>query len=162
MLQKIKDLLVAAKNFLPGKTNKSPSMKEIIYLAYTYTALISLFVAGWLWNWHHNKVADLPIMLQLITALFAPASLAFFTFIGRSLVDKNKNGIPDSFENDESDNTNNLLGRRISKETITNVRQNDNQNQCITGQSNQPLPVNPNRAGQIQRQDQSRDPELQE
>ena len=162
MLTKIKDLLNTVKNFLPGKSNKSPSMKEVIYLAYTYTILISLFVAGWIWNWYHNKVADLPIMLQLIVAVFAPASLAFFTFIGRSLVDLNKNGIPDSFEGNDDSDTTNLLGRRISKETINDVRQNVNQNQRTAGQGNQQMPVNPNRTEPIQRPNQSRDPELQE
>ena len=153
MLTKIKDLLNTVKNFLPGKSNASPSMKEIIYLAYTYTVLISLFVAGWIWNWYHNKVADLPIMLQLIVAVFAPASLAFFTFIGRSLVDLNKNGIPDSFEGNDDSDTTNLLGRRISKETINDVKQSDNQSGSTDRRTDRKMPVNEDGAGEILRQE---------
>lgn len=84
-----------------------PSMRMILFICMVYCALLSLFVYGWCWQWRYQDTLDLPMLLNGIKEMSAPAVLAALQFFINSLNDSNGNGIPDTLEGRENENEKN-------------------------------------------------------
>ena len=68
---------------------------------------ICAFLCGWCWNWYAAGKADLPVMIQMISAVSSASFIAAVAFFGRALIDDNNDGIPDEFQKGEGDNEEN-------------------------------------------------------
>lgn len=96
MTEKLKGLLSQLLNKIPEV--KGGSVKVILALSAIYIIIVGLFLFGWVANWKADGKADLKIMIELLQVLTGPAALAAFAFVSKGFVDKNKNGVPDEFE----------------------------------------------------------------
>lgn len=99
MLQKIKDFLTKTIANIPP----SAGTKAIIYYAAILVVELLLFNAGWLFNWYKTGSADVPVMIEFLTVLVGAQFTTAVMLIGKGLVDKDGDGIPDALENDEED-----------------------------------------------------------
>ena len=104
MLTKLKDMLsrltVTAKNRIVGM--KQP-IKWVVFLYFGMVALLVLtYYAAWLWRWKEGEVA-LRDLLSLITEMVGGGMIAFVTFIAGCMVDTDKDGIPDQFDEKEDE-----------------------------------------------------------
>ena len=84
---------------------KIPKLKQPIkWIIFLYFGLVALLVltyyAAWLWLWKEGEVA-LRDLLSLITEMVGGGMIAFVTFIAGCMVDTDKDGIPDRFEEEE-------------------------------------------------------------
>ena len=109
----MKDLLLKAKEYVSGfaKTigEKIGVMNGIIkaiiigFLS-VVVLLVATFYGAWLLLLAQGK-AMLGDLLNLIDRVISPQMVAFITFIATCFVDKNNDGIPDKFENQEEDDS---------------------------------------------------------
>ena len=86
-----------AKNIIYGRA----SMQMIVFICIVYCLLLGLFVYGWCWQWKYRGILDLPMLLNAIKEMSAPAVLAALQYFIGSLKDANNNGIPDNMEEGE-------------------------------------------------------------
>lgn len=63
--------------------------------------LISLFIAGWSWQWYASAKIDLPILIQMVNTLTSASAIAAIGFFGRALIDEDEDGIPDEFQREK-------------------------------------------------------------
>ena len=101
MVEKAKNLLSTLASKIPNISGGS--VKVILALSAVYLFIILLFVAGWLFNWHVDNKADLQTLIAFFRELTNPAALAVFGFIAKGFVDNNKNGVPDSMEEEHDE-----------------------------------------------------------
>ena len=85
------------RTFVVGKA----SMRMIVFICLVYCALLSLFVYGWCWQWQHQGILDLAMLLNGIKEMSAPAVLAALQFFISSLHDSNNDGIPDTLQKEK-------------------------------------------------------------
>lgn len=102
MLNKAKDALsrltVTAKSKIDGM--KQP-IKWVVFLYFGMVALLVLtYFTAWLYQWYGGEVA-LGDLLSLIREMTGGGMIAFITFIAGCMVDTDKDGIPDQFEEEE-------------------------------------------------------------
>lgn len=62
--------------------------------------LVMTFYAAWVWFFYQGK-AIMGDLLDLIDRVISPQMVAFITFITTCFVDRDNDGIPDRFENEE-------------------------------------------------------------
>lgn len=96
-MDKLKGLLNKLIAYIP----KGGSLQMVWGVIYVYALLIFLYIAGWLFNWRVSNQADLASMRDLITIILGPAALAFVSQMASFTVDKDKDNIPDKFEEDK-------------------------------------------------------------
>ena len=109
----MKNLLSKAKEYVSGfaKTigEKIGVMNGIIkaiiigFLS-VVVLLVATFYGAWLLLLAQGK-AMLGDLLNLIDRVISPQMVAFITFIATCFVDKDNDGIPDKFENQEEDDS---------------------------------------------------------
>ena len=102
MLNKAKDALSrltgTAKSKIDGM--KQP-IKWVVFLYFGMVALLVLtYFTAWLYQWYGGEVA-LGDLLSLIREMTGGGMIAFITFIAGCMVDTDKDGIPDQFEEEE-------------------------------------------------------------
>lgn len=74
----------------------------IIVLMLLIIGSILLYLAGWICLWGIEKKIDLPALNQLLQTLTGASFIAAIGFIGKGLIDDDKNGIPDEWERKEN------------------------------------------------------------
>lgn len=97
MLQKIKDFLTKTIANIPP----SAGTKAIVYYAAILVVELLLFNAGWLFNWYKTGSADVPVMIEFLTVLVGAQFTTAVMLIGKGLVDRNGDGIPDALDGGE-------------------------------------------------------------
>lgn len=106
----MKKLLEKAKSYL-GEFAKAANEKLgrldgvikgiIIGFLVVVVLLVATFYAAWLYLMYQGK-AMLGDLLNLIDRVISPQMVAFVTFIATCFVDKDSDGIPDKFEEEEN------------------------------------------------------------
>ena len=94
MLERIKAFLTKTVANIPA----SAGTKAIVYYAVILVAELLLFNAGWLFNWYASGKADIPMMIEFLTVLVGAQFTTAVMLIGKGLVDKDGDGIPDALE----------------------------------------------------------------
>lgn len=84
---------------------KMPKLKQPIkWVIFLYFGLVALLVltyyAAWIYRWHEGEVV-MSDLLSLIDEVIGTSMVAFITFIAGCMVDTDKDGIPDRFEEEE-------------------------------------------------------------
>lgn len=76
-------------------------IKWVIFLYFGLVALLVLtYYAAWIYRWHEGEVV-MSDLLSLIDEVIGTSMVAFITFIAGCMVDTDKDGIPDRFEEEE-------------------------------------------------------------
>ena len=70
------------------------------YLSYALLLLFCclLYVSGWIFEWVADGRPNLPEMRMFLSSITGIAAVAAVTFVAKSVIDMNGNGIPDDFE----------------------------------------------------------------
>lgn len=97
MLEKIKSFLQKTIANIPA----SAGTKVIVYYAAILILELLLFNAGWLFNWYNTGNADVSLMIQFLTVLVGAQFTTAVLLIGKGLVDKDGDGIPDALDEEE-------------------------------------------------------------
>ena len=101
----MKDFLNKAKSWL--KKAKTPIRNmhgaiKLVIVGFLVVVCVLVFTiyAAWFWLCWQGKAAINELM-QLLDRVISPQMVAFITFIATAFVDKDNDGIPDKFEEDE-------------------------------------------------------------
>lgn len=83
--------------------NMHGAIKVVIvgFLTVALVLVITIY-AAWFWLCWQGKVA-LNELMQLLDRVISPQMVAFITFIATAFVDKDNDGIPDKFEEENKD-----------------------------------------------------------
>ena len=73
----------------------------VIILMLLIIGSVLLYVAGWIWLWAIQKKVELPALNQLLQTLTGASFIAAIGFIGKGLIDEDRNGIPDQWEQEK-------------------------------------------------------------
>lgn len=100
MIAKIEGLVKLVMSNLPKVSNAKLPMWVIIVFATLYLALPLLFIVAWVDDWKTTGKPDLA-MLDTFTKTSA-GTTTVIAFLATYLVDKDRNGIPDTLEKEET------------------------------------------------------------
>ena len=106
-MNKAKSWLKSVKNTIKVPiVNMHGAIKVVIVGFLTVALVLAITIyAAWFWLCWQGKAA-LNEMLQLLDRVISPQMVAFVTFIATCFIDKDEDGIPDKFEEDEKDGKN--------------------------------------------------------
>lgn len=102
MFAKIKSYLPRCVQIAKMKIPKlKQPIKWVIFLYFGLVALLVLtYYAAWVYRWHEGEVV-MSDLLSLIEEVIGTSMVAFITFVAGCMVDTDKDGIPDRFEEEE-------------------------------------------------------------
>lgn len=75
----------------------------VIVLMLLIIGSVCLYLAGWVWVWASQRRVDLPALNMLIQTLTGASFIAAIGFIGKGLIDEDRDGIPDEWQKEEKD-----------------------------------------------------------
>ena len=106
-MNKAKSWLKSVKNTIKVPIVNMHGAIKVVIVGFLTVALVLVITiyATWFWLCWQGKVA-LNEMLQLLDRVISPQMVAFVTFIATCFIDKDEDGIPDKFEEDEKDGKN--------------------------------------------------------
>ena len=106
-MNKAKSWLKSVKNTIKVPIVNMHGAIKVVIVGFLTVALVLVITiyAAWFWLCWQGKAA-LNEMLQLLDRVISPQMVAFVTFIATCFIDKDEDGIPDKFEEDEKDGKN--------------------------------------------------------
>ena len=75
-------------------------MKYIYWYALLIIFCCTVYLAGWGYEWYKNGMPNIVELRNFIHEIASAPWVAVVGFIGKALVDKNKDGVPDEFEDE--------------------------------------------------------------
>jgi len=93
----------------------------ILLLLFLVLLIFFLYVAGWVYLWRAQGKVDLPALKELLATMTGMQFLAGFGMLIKCLYDKDKDGIPDPFEEGQPNVTRNPVSK-IQTENVRNER----------------------------------------
>jgi hypothetical protein len=97
MIRKLTKLLDKIPNLKP--TNAS--MKYIVWYAVMLVFCCTVWLIGWFIEWFITGKPNLSELLQFLHEVSSAGWIAVIGFCAKSFVDRNKDNIPDSLEDDQ-------------------------------------------------------------
>ena len=73
----------------------------VIILMLLIIGSIILYLSGWVWLWAFQSRVDLPALNMLLQTLPGASFIAAIGFIGKGLIDEDRDGIPDEWQKEE-------------------------------------------------------------
>lgn len=102
MMDKLKSLIGTWMKNLQGNLMKKT--RPVKWLVFSYFIMVAMLVltyyGAWVWLWHIGK-GSLVDLLAIIKEMVGASMVAFVTFVATCCVDKDGDGVPDRFENEE-------------------------------------------------------------
>lgn len=102
-------MLNRLKTYIADATTTIKNRIEVMrgpikWVVFSYFAMVALLVltyyGAWVWLWYGGKVV-MGDLLAIIREMVGASMVAFVTFIATCCVDKDGDGVPDRFENEE-------------------------------------------------------------
>ena len=103
-MKKIQDAMLKVLGSVGRMKVKGLPRALVIILMLLIIGSVLLYVAGWILLWAIQKKVELPALNQLIQTLTGASFIAAIGFIGKGLIDEDRNGIPDEWQNKEEKN----------------------------------------------------------
>ena len=103
-MKKIQDALLKLMGSVGRMKVKGLPRALVIVLMLLIIGSIFLSWAGWIWLWAFQSRVDLPALNMLLQTLTGASFIAAIGFIGKGLIDEDRNGIPDEWQNKEKKN----------------------------------------------------------
>ena len=91
------------KNYADNLDFSGGAMRYIVFYAVLLMACCLLYIGGWAVIWYIDGRPDLKEMLSFLHEIAGASWVAVVGFVAKALVDKNNNGIPDEYEQDEKE-----------------------------------------------------------
>ena len=104
-MKKIQDALLKLMGSVGRMKVKGLPRALVIVLMLLIIGSIFLYWAGWIWLWAALGRVDLPALNMLLQTLTGASFIAAIGFIGKGLIDEDRNGIPDEWENKKKKET---------------------------------------------------------
>lgn len=109
MLKKLQsELLLALSKTDKLKIRGLPRLMVYLFLLLIISCIL-LFIVAWSWDWYTTGKPNLPVMIQMVVAMTSMSFIAAVGFFGKAMVDKDGDGIPDSFEDNAPPGANNEM-----------------------------------------------------
>lgn len=103
-MKKIQDAMLKVLGAMGRMKVRGMPRALVIVLMLLIIGSILLYWAGWIWLWAVLGRVDLPALNMLLQTLTGVSFIAAVGFIGKSLIDEDRNGIPDEWQNKEEKN----------------------------------------------------------
>ena len=103
-MKKIQDALLKLMGSVGRMKVKGLPRALVIILMLLIIGSVVLYLAGWVWVWAFQQRVDLPALNMLLQTLTGASFIAAIGFIGKGLIDEDRNGIPDEWQNKEEKN----------------------------------------------------------
>mgnify|MGYP003429442257 CR=1 FL=1 len=105
-MKKIQDALLKLMGSVGRMKVKGLPRGLVIVLMLLIVGSVVLYLAGWIWLWAAFRRVDLPALNALLQTLTGASFIAAVGFIGKGLIDEDRNGIPDQWEQEKEGGTN--------------------------------------------------------
>jgi hypothetical protein len=83
-------------------------MHYILWYALLLVFCCTIYLAGWGVDWYICGKPNLPELRNFLHEIASTPWIAVIGFVGKALIDKDGDGIPDEFEDEDKENQNNL------------------------------------------------------
>ena len=103
-MKKIQDALLKLMGSVGRMKVKGLPRALVIVLMLLIIGSVVLYLAGWIWLWAFQSRVDLPALNMLLQTLTGASFIAAIGFIGKGLIDEDRNGIPDEWEQEKERN----------------------------------------------------------
>lgn len=103
-MKKIQDALLKVLGSVGRMKVKGLPRALVIILMLLIIGSIILYLSGWVWLWAFQGKVDLPALNMLLQTLTGASFIAAIGFIGKGLIDEDRNGIPDQWEQEKEKN----------------------------------------------------------
>ena len=103
-MKKIQDALLKLMGSVGRMKVKGLPRALVIVLMLLIIGSVVLYLAGWVWVWAFQRRVDLPALNMLLQTLTGASFIAAIGFIGKGLIDEDRNGIPDEWEQEKERN----------------------------------------------------------
>jgi len=103
-MKKIQDAMLKVLGSVGRMKVKGLPRALVIVLMLLIIGSVCLYLAGWVWLWAFQGKVDLPALNMLLQTLTGASFVAAVGFIGKSLIDDDRNGIPDQWEQEKERN----------------------------------------------------------
>ena len=103
-MKKVQDAMLKVLGSLGRMKVRGLPRALVIVLMLLIIGSIFLYWAGWIWLWAALGRVDLPALNMLLQTLTGASFIAAIGFIGKGLIDEDRNGIPDEWQNKEEKN----------------------------------------------------------
>lgn len=100
-MKKIQDALLKLMGSVGRMKVKGLPRALVIVLMLLIIGSVVLYLAGWVWVWAFQSRVDLPALNMLLQTLTGASFIAAIGFIGKGLIDEDRNGIPDEWQKEE-------------------------------------------------------------
>ena len=105
-MKKIQDAMLKVLGSVGRMKVRGLPRALVIVLMLLIIGSVVLYLAGWIWLWAALRRVDLPALNALLQTLTGASFIAAIGFIGKGLIDADGDGIPDQWEQEKGDNTN--------------------------------------------------------
>lgn len=105
-MKKIQDALLKLMGSVGRMKVKGLPRALVIVLMLLIIGSVVLYLAGWVWVWAFQSRVDLPALNMLLQTLTGASFIAAIGFIGKGLIDEDRNGIPDEWQNKNKEEKN--------------------------------------------------------
>ena len=103
-MKKIQDALLKLMGSVGRMKVKGLPRALVITIMLLIIGSIFLYLAAWMWLWWVKNHVDLPALNALLQTLTGASFIAAIGFIGKGLIDEDRNGIPDQWEQEKERN----------------------------------------------------------
>lgn len=100
-MKKIQDAMLKVLGSLGRMKVRGLPRALVIVLMLLIIGSVVLYLAGWIWLWAVFRRVDLPALNALLQTLTGASFIAAIGFIGKGLIDEDRNGIPDEWQKEE-------------------------------------------------------------
>lgn len=98
---KISQWIKKGKKYLRSITKSHAAMRYIVWYAALLVVCCMIYVAAWLYDWSTGAKPDLAELRNFLHEVSSAAWIAVVGFLAKSFIDRNENGIPDQYEEEE-------------------------------------------------------------
>lgn len=102
-MERIQKWISKAKDYIQNMSFSGGAMRYIVFYAVLLMACCLLYIGGWAVMWYIDGRPNLKEMLSFLHEIAGASWVAVVGFVAKALVDKNNNGIPDEYEQDEKE-----------------------------------------------------------
>ena len=98
---KISQWIKKGKKYLRSITKSHAAMRYIVWYAALLVVCCMIYVAAWIYDWSAEAKPDLVELRNFLHEVSSAAWIAVVGFLAKSFIDRNENGIPDQYEEEE-------------------------------------------------------------
>lgn len=100
-MEKIFEVMKKAAAYVQSLNFSGEAMRYIVWYAATLVLCCVVYLAAWAVTWYTDGRPNLTELRAFLHEIASSPWVAAIGFIGKAFVDRDKDGVPDVFENDD-------------------------------------------------------------